>query len=90
MIFKKLPLSQAQGMFKRQLNREWGHHMARGWASLLHDRLRDFVGGQASGGHELAGEHYFGPDSGTAHVQWAHANNRHHQRTFHNFGGRGV
>ena len=34
---------QALGMFKQLQNREWGHHMARGWASLLLDRLRDFV-----------------------------------------------
>ena len=37
---------RALGMFKRLLNRELGHLMARGWASLLLDRLRDFVGSQ--------------------------------------------
>ena len=39
-----MPLPDARALFKRKLNREWGHHTARGWASLLLDRLRDYVG----------------------------------------------
>ena len=30
-------------MFRQKLARKWGHEFARGWATLLLDRLRDFV-----------------------------------------------
>ena len=30
-------------MFKQKLARKWGHAIARGWAALLLDRLRDFA-----------------------------------------------
>ena len=81
--YYSMPLSRARGMFKRQLNREWGHHIARGWATLIHDRLRDYVGVDECDDHAPADEHYFGPDSGTAHAQWAH-NINHPQRTHNN------
>ena len=47
---------QALGMFKRLLNREWGHHMARG----LLDRLRDFVGSPEVG-YPQPDAHHVGP-----------------------------
>ena len=34
---------QARAMFKNKLNRSWGQHIARGWASMLLNRLRDYV-----------------------------------------------
>ena len=74
-------------MFKRHLNREWGHHIARGWALLLLDRLRDYVGAQEYGVHVQPGEHFFGPDSAAAHTQWAY-NNGHGARTNHHTHGR--
>ena len=37
-------------MFKQKLARKWGHAIARGWATLLLDRLRDFVVASSSGG----------------------------------------
>ena len=78
--------NQALGMFKRLLNREWGHHMARGWASLLLDRLRDFVGSPEVDDYPQSDAHHFGPDSAAAHAQWAHANG--HRGTNHNSHGR--
>ena len=30
-------------MCKNKLNRSWGQNIARGWASMLLDRLRDYV-----------------------------------------------
>ena len=78
-------LPQALGMFKRLLNREWGHHMARGWASLLIDRLFDFVGSPEVD-YPQPDAHHFGPDSASAHAQWAHTNG--HRGTNHNSHGR--
>ena len=37
---------QARGLFRHQLNRRWGHAIARGWARLILDRLRDYTGDQ--------------------------------------------
>jgi hypothetical protein len=34
---------QARAMFKKKLNRSWGQHIARGWASVLLNRLRDYA-----------------------------------------------
>ena len=36
-------LSEAKALFRKKLARKWGHAIARGWATLLLDRLRDFV-----------------------------------------------
>ena len=35
--------SEAKALFRQKLTRKWGHAIARGWATLLLDRLRDFV-----------------------------------------------
>ena len=35
--------SQTHGFLQQKLARKWGHAIARGWATLLLDRLRDFV-----------------------------------------------
>ena len=83
-----IPLPQALSMFKRQLNREWGHRMARDWASLLLDRLRDFVGSLEIDEYPQTDAHHFGPDSAAAHAQWAHTNR--HLGTNHNSHGRGA
>jgi hypothetical protein len=40
---------RARAMFKKRINHEWGHHIARGWAALLLDRLRDYLGGCRGG-----------------------------------------
>ena len=48
-------------MFKQKLARKWGHAIARGWATLLLDRFRDFVvvplsvGGNSSSLHDSRG-----------------------------------
>ena len=73
-------------MFTRQLNREWGHHIARGWASLLLDRLRDFVGSPEIDEYPLPDAHHFGPDSAAVHAQWTYANG--HKGTKQNTHGR--
>jgi hypothetical protein len=83
-----MPMPQARGMFKKQLNREWGHHIARGWATLLLDRVRDFVGTSENDDYAQPDAHHFGRDSGAAHAQWEHTNG--HQRANHNTHGRGA
>ena len=44
-ILKSLNIgfSEAKASFRQKLARKWGHAIARGWATLLLDRLRDFV-----------------------------------------------
>jgi len=41
--FYNTGFSEAKAMFKQKLARKWGHAIARGWATLLLDRLRDIV-----------------------------------------------
>ena len=36
-------LDEKMAMLKQELARKWGHAIASGWATLLLDRLRDFV-----------------------------------------------
>ena len=64
-----MALLQARGMFKRQLNREWSQHIARGWAWLLPDRLRGFTGAPGNGDYAHPGAHRFGRASGTKQAQ---------------------
>ena len=75
-------------MLKRQLNREWGQRMARGWASLLLDRLRGFVGSPEVHEYPLPDARHFGPDSAAVHAQWAHTTR--HLCTNHNTHGCGA
>jgi len=48
--FYNIGFSEAKAMFKQKLALKWGHAIARGWATLLLDRLRDFVVAPSSGG----------------------------------------
>ena len=41
--FYNIGFSEAKALFRQKLTRRWGHAIARGWATLLLDRLRDFV-----------------------------------------------
>jgi len=41
--FYNIGFSEAKALFKQKLARKWGHAIARGWATLLLDRLRDFA-----------------------------------------------
>jgi len=41
--FYNIGFSEAKAMFKHKLARKWDHAIARGWATLLLGRLRDFV-----------------------------------------------
>ena len=41
--FYNIGFSEAKALFRQKLARQWGHAIARGWATLLLDRLRDFV-----------------------------------------------
>ena len=63
-----MSISQALSMFTRQLNREWAPHTARGWASLLLDRLRDFVGSPEVDEYPQPDVHHLGPDSAAVHA----------------------
>ena len=43
---------EANSLFRREVSREWGRTIARGWATPFLDRLRDFiVVPSSSGGH---------------------------------------
>jgi hypothetical protein len=42
--FFRMTGDQARGLFRHQLNRRWGHAIARGWSRLILDRLRDYTG----------------------------------------------
>ena len=48
--------AQANALYRHQLNRKWGHTIARGWARLILDRLRDYVGAQGGGVHHRSTE----------------------------------
>jgi len=41
--FYNIDFSEAKALFRQKLARKWGHAIARGWATLLLGRLRDFV-----------------------------------------------
>ena len=41
--FYNIGFSEAKALFRKKLARKWGHAFARGWATLLLDRLKDFV-----------------------------------------------
>ena len=41
--FYNIGFSEAKALFRQKLARKWGHTIARGWATLLLDRLRVFV-----------------------------------------------
>ena len=57
-----MALPQTKAMFKQRINREWGHHIARGLA-LLRDRLRDYVGADRGATEAEALGDLFGPDA---------------------------
>ena len=56
---------QAREMLKNKLSRSWGQHIARGWASMLLGRLRDYVilGTSPCASCPAYSDHY-GPNSG--------------------------
>ena len=53
--YYSMDLPRAKAMFKQCINREWGHHVARRWAALLLDRLRDYVGAVGGGSFRCRG-----------------------------------
>jgi len=61
MAFCNIGFSEAKTMFKQKLERKWGHAIARGRATLLLDRLREFtvppssVGGNSSSKQNFQG-----------------------------------
>ena len=61
---------QARALYRHQLNRKWGHTIARGWVRLILDRLRDYVGSQGRSDHR--------------HSTEAHTNETHEQFGFFN------
>ena len=62
---------QARAMFKKKLNRSWGQHIARGWASMLLNRLRDYVipSTPSCTARPAYSDHY-GPNSGVVNDQF--------------------
>ena len=49
--YYRMTPGQANSLYRHQLNRKWGHTIARGWARLILDRLRDYVGSHQGGDH---------------------------------------
>ena len=41
--YYRMTHGQPRALSRHQLNRKWGHTVARGWASLILDHLRDYV-----------------------------------------------
>ena len=68
--YYRMTHAQAKALYRHQLNRKWGHTIARGWARLILDRLRDYVGSQRGGDHNSSTE--------------AHTNDAHEQFGFFN------
>ena len=68
--YYRMTHAQAKALYRHQLNRKWGHTIARGWARLILDRLRDYVGSQRGGDHNRSTE--------------AHTNDAHEQFGFFN------
>ena len=65
--------AQAKALYRHQLNRKWGHTIARGWARLILDRLRDYVGSQRGGDHNRSTE----TNTNDAHEQFGFFNPAH-------------
>ena len=68
--YYRMSHGQARALYRPQLNRKWGHTIARGWARLILDRLRDYVGSPGGGDHHRSTE--------------AHTNEAHEQLGFFN------
>jgi hypothetical protein len=49
--YYRMTVSQSEALYKHQLNRKWGHTIARGWSRLILDRLRDHVGHHTADAH---------------------------------------
>ena len=54
--FYNIGFSEAKALFRQKLVRKWGDAIARGWATLLLDRLRDFVVVPSSAGGNFSFE----------------------------------
>ena len=52
--YYRMTPGQANSLYRHQLNRKWGHTIARGWARLILDRLRDYVGSHEGGDHRCS------------------------------------
>jgi hypothetical protein len=67
---------QARCLFRHQLNRKWGHTIARGWARLILDRLRDYVGTHGHDAHHRSSTHT-NAQTNDAHEQFGFFNPAH-------------
>jgi hypothetical protein len=70
----RMTSDQARGLFRHQLNRKWGHAIARGWSRLILDRLRDYTGPK---GDNSSSRNY---GVGEANEQYAYFNPAHSGR----------
>ena len=70
--YYRMTHAHAKALYRHQLNRMWGHMIARGWARLILDRLRDYVESQGGGDHHHR------------HSTEAHTNDAHEQFGFFN------
>ena len=70
----RMTSDQARGLFRHQLNRKWGHAIARGWSRLILDRLCDYTGPK---GDNSSSRNY---GVGEANEQYAYFNPAHSGR----------
>ena len=70
--YHDMDIFQARIMLKDKLNRSWRQHIARGWASMLVDRLRDCIFATSPCAARLAHSDHYSPNSGEANDQSKH------------------
>ena len=58
----------ARAMFRNKFSRSWGQRIARGWTSVLLDRLRDYV--TPASNVRPAYSDYYGPNSNETNDQF--------------------
>ena len=66
--YHNMDFYHALAMFRNKFSRSWGQLIARGWASLLLDRLRDYV--IPASNIRPAYSDYYGPNSGETNDQF--------------------
>ena len=67
-----MDIFQARAMFNKKLSRSWGHHIARGWAFVLLDRLRDYVVPTSPFANRSTYSDHYGSSSVEANGQFCH------------------
>ena len=67
----RMTSDQARGLFRHQLNRKWGHAIARGWPRLILGRLRDYTGPK---GNKSSSKNYGAGEANEQYAYFSHFN----------------